>query len=245
MAGALIWLNVGVVEKSFAIFDAREGVTDIRLASADGFNLTAFQLDASLVALENVIIAQCLAIENRLGSHDRALKRDRNLGAVRGILDRFVGELAGDDLLERNVGEGSARTYLHHRPMSQTELTHALGDNVDQELLIWDDLGCFLKELSRHITQGIDGAECLRRELKNGRRLASKNEASERRGEHGKRSFDFASNANGCQSICSCSCRPLRAEEFSQHGLCAGALCLERRPGEQRLSLFSLPFHAY
>src|SRR6266849_4873502 len=157
MAGALIWLNVGVVEKSFAIFDAREGVTDVRFASTDGFDLTALQLDASLVALENVIIAQRLAIKNRLGSHDRALKRDGNSGAVRGILDRFVGELAGDDFLERNVGERSARTYLHHRPMSQTELTHALGDNVDQELLIWDDLGCFLEELSRHIAQRMVG----------------------------------------------------------------------------------------
>ncbi len=187
MAGALIRLNVGVVEKSFAIFDASEGVTDVRFASADGFDLTALQLDASLVALENVIIAQRLAIKNRLGSHDRALKRDGNSGAVRGILNRFVGELTGDDFLERNVGEGSARTYLHHRPMSQTELTHALGDNVDQELLIWDDLGCFLEELSRHIAQGMDGAECFRRELKNGRRLAGKNEGSERRGEHDKK----------------------------------------------------------
>ena len=78
MAGALIWLNVGVVEKSFAIFDAREGVTDVRFAGADGFDLTALQRDASLVALENVIIAQRLAIKNRLGSHARALKRDEN-----------------------------------------------------------------------------------------------------------------------------------------------------------------------
>src|SRR5712691_4659882 len=202
MAGALIWLNVGVVEKSFAIFDAREGVTDVRFASTDGFDLTALQLDASLVALENVIIAQRLAIKNRLGSHDRALKRDGNSGAVRGILNRFVGELTGDDFLERNVGEGSARTYLHHRPMSQTELTHALGDNVDQELLIGDDLGCFLKELSRHIAQGTDGAVCFRRELKNGRRVAHESGRKKQGSDHGneKANRDFAGGAPGCQT---------------------------------------------
>jgi hypothetical protein len=71
--------------------------------------------------------------------------------------------------------------------MSQTELTHALGNHVDQELLIWDDLSCFLEELSRHIAQGMDGAGCFRRELKNGRRLAGENEGSKRRGGHDKK----------------------------------------------------------
>ena len=70
-----------------------------------------------------------------------------------------------------SVSEG-ARTRFHHRTMSEAKLTHALGDNVDQELLIWDHLGGFLEELSRHITQGSDGARrCrFRRELKDGGR---------------------------------------------------------------------------
>jgi len=40
--------------------------------------------------------------------------------------------------LERNVGKRSPRPGFNHRPMTETELTHAFGDNVDQELLIWD-----------------------------------------------------------------------------------------------------------
>jgi len=52
-------------------------------------------------------------------------------------------------------------------------------------LLIGDDLGCFLKELSRHIAQGTDGAECFRRELKNGRRVAHESGRKKRGSEHG------------------------------------------------------------
>src|SRR5438105_12320952 len=113
MAGPLIWLNVGVVEKGFAIFDARESVADVRFASADGFDLTALQREASLVALENVIVAQCLAIENRLSRHiEQARCLCSDLGAVGRIFDRFVGELAGDDFLERDVGREARGPYF-------------------------------------------------------------------------------------------------------------------------------------
>jgi hypothetical protein len=71
--------------------------------------------------------------------------------------------------------------------MSQTELTHALGDNVDQKLLIRDHLSCFLEKLSRHMAQGTNGAECFRRELKNTRRAACEKRWSELRREHGKK----------------------------------------------------------
>ena len=111
-----------------------------------------------------------------------------NLRAVGRTLERFVSELARDDFLERDVSEGSARTYLHHGPMSQAELTHSLGDDIDQELLIGDDLGCFLKELSRHIAQGTDGAECFRRELKNGRRVAHESRRKNEWSDHGNES---------------------------------------------------------
>ena len=124
-----------------------------------------------------------------------------NLRAVGRTLERFVSELAGDDFLERDVSEGSARTHLHHGSMSQAELTHSLGDDIDQELLIGDDLGCFLKELSRHIAQGTDGAECFRRELKNGRRVAHESGRKERSSKHGneKANRDFAGGAPRCQ----------------------------------------------
>jgi hypothetical protein len=85
--------------------------------------------------------------------------------------------------------------------MSQTKLTHSLGDDIDQELLIGDDLGCFLKELSRHIAQGTDGAECSRRELKNGRRVAHESRRKNEWSDHGneKANRDFAGGAPGCQ----------------------------------------------
>jgi len=124
-----------------------------------------------------------------------------NLRAVRRTLKRFVSELASNDFLECDVSEGSARTCLHHGPMSQTKLTDSLGDDIDQELLIGDDLGCFLKELSRHIAQGTDRAECSRRELKNGRRVAHESRRKNEWSDHGneKANRDFAGGAPSCQ----------------------------------------------
>ncbi len=71
--------------------------------------------------------------------------------------------------------------------MSQAELTHALGDDVDQKLLIRDDLGCFLEELSRHMAQETNGVGCFRRELKNDRHAACEGGWGKLRGEHGKK----------------------------------------------------------
>ena len=71
MAGAFVRLNIGVVKKGFAIFDSRESIADVCLAGADGFDLAALQLDTGFVALKNVIIAQRLAINNRLRRHTK------------------------------------------------------------------------------------------------------------------------------------------------------------------------------
>ena len=68
--------------------------------------------------------------------------------------------------------------------MSQAELTHALGDNVDQELLVRNNLGCFLEELCRHMAQGSDGAGRFRRELKNGGRAGGESRGHELRRDH-------------------------------------------------------------
>ena len=56
--------------------------------------------------------------------------------------------------------------------MAEAKLAHAPGNDVDQQLLIRDHFGCFLQELSGHISQGTDGAGGIRRKLKNGRRAA-------------------------------------------------------------------------
>jgi hypothetical protein len=71
--------------------------------------------------------------------------------------------------------------------MPQAKLTHAFGNNVDQELLIWDHLGCFLKKLCRHMAQGTNRAPRLRdRELKNDRHAVGKGGRDKLRSEHGK-----------------------------------------------------------
>lgn len=69
MTGTLIGLDVSIVEKGFAVLDASKSVADVSFAGTDRFDLASFQLDTSFVTFENVKIAQCLAIEDRLGSH--------------------------------------------------------------------------------------------------------------------------------------------------------------------------------
>ena len=68
--------------------------------------------------------------------------------------------------------------------MTEAELTHTFGDNVDQELLIGNNCGGFLEELSCHRARGSGGAARLRREIDNcrlGRGQAGRYEA---RSEH-------------------------------------------------------------
>jgi hypothetical protein len=68
--------------------------------------------------------------------------------------------------------------------VSQPELPDALGNNVDQELLIGNYLSCFLEELSRHMAQGSDGAVGFRRELKDGRRAGGESGGCKLRRDH-------------------------------------------------------------
>src|SRR5437016_4462906 len=69
VAGALVGLNVGVIEKGLAFLDPGKGVADVGFAGADRFDLAAFQFDTGLVSLENVKIAQRFAIQNALSGH--------------------------------------------------------------------------------------------------------------------------------------------------------------------------------
>src|SRR5215471_8162259 len=100
--------------------------------------------------------------------------------------ERLVRQFAGDDFLERNISQRHPRGRFHQRPMSQAKLTHTLGDNINQKLLIRDHLCCFLKKLSRHMAQGTNGADRLRRELKDARHAACKRGWNKLRCEHGK-----------------------------------------------------------
>ena len=69
VARLFVGLNIGVVEKDFALFNPGKGVADVRFAGANGFNFAALQLDSRLVPIEDVKIAKSLAIEDRLSRH--------------------------------------------------------------------------------------------------------------------------------------------------------------------------------
>src|SRR6266850_1917377 len=87
--------------------------------------------------------------------------------------------------------------------MSQAKLTHTLGDNINQSLLIRDNLCCFLKKLSRHMAQGTNGADRLGLELKDTGHVACKRGWNKLQCEHGKMSVDFPNEAARCQRFLS------------------------------------------
>src|SRR6185436_16403080 len=88
------------------------------------------------------------------------------------LWSELVGQLAGDDFPERDIGKGGAGSGFDQWTVAQAELTHAAGNDVDQQLLIWDHLSCFLQELGGHMAQGTGRAGGLGGKLKDGRRLA-------------------------------------------------------------------------
>src|SRR5204863_9980900 len=87
--------------------------------------------------------------------------------------------------------------------MSKAKLTHTLGDNINQKLLIRDHLCCFLKKLSRHMAQEMNAANRLGRKLKDSRHAACKRGWNKLRCEHGKMSVDFPNEAARCQRFLS------------------------------------------
>ena len=73
VARFFVRLNIGVEEERFPVFDPGEGVADVRFARANRFYFAALELNARFVAVQNMKIAERLAIKDRLGGHDRAL----------------------------------------------------------------------------------------------------------------------------------------------------------------------------
>ena len=101
-------------------------------------------------------------------------------------MELLVSQLASNYFLERDIGQRHSGRRLYHGSMAQTKLANALGNYVDQKLLIRDHLGGFLEKLSRHMAQGTDGAGCYRRELKDDRHPGREGGWDKLRGEHGK-----------------------------------------------------------
>jgi len=117
MTGFFVGLNVCIVEKCLAVLDPRESITDVSFASADGFYFAAFQLDAGFVAIEDMKIAERLAIKDRLGGHGSRAKRALKLRGVRAF-NRLECELTGDDFLEGDIGQRHTRGRFYHWPVS-------------------------------------------------------------------------------------------------------------------------------
>ncbi len=125
VAGLRVGLDVGVVEERLAFLDAGKGVADVGFAGADRFDLAALQFNPGFVALENMKISQRFPVNDGIRRHKDtppvALAPQRGrLNAFRRLALRrqLVGELAGDDFAQGDIGEGRARHGFHERPMS-------------------------------------------------------------------------------------------------------------------------------
>ena len=63
VTGPLVWLDVGIQQKCFTLFNPDKRVADICLAPPNGFDFAPFQFEASLVALENMKITKRFPIK--------------------------------------------------------------------------------------------------------------------------------------------------------------------------------------
>ncbi len=84
----IVFVDVGVIEKGFIVLNSGEGVPDLTFSCSEGFDFRAFQHNASLEGLENMIIVPSLAIVENI-IHRLALGDDS------------VWECRGDSNLER------------------------------------------------------------------------------------------------------------------------------------------------
>ena len=96
----IIFVDMGVVEERFIILDAGEGVSDLAFASAQSFDLSAFEDDAGLEGLEDMIIVASLAIGENL--FHRLEQIGGSLWSAPGI--RISGETSAGLLGSRFVG---------------------------------------------------------------------------------------------------------------------------------------------
>jgi hypothetical protein len=69
VAGAVVRLNIGVVEKNLVIVDAGEGVVEIRETGANRFDLRSLEFNAGLNPFKDLIVVECAAVGNDLVGH--------------------------------------------------------------------------------------------------------------------------------------------------------------------------------
>src|SRR4051795_3552691 len=78
VTGALVGLDIRIVEKGLAVLDSGKSIADVGFTGADRLYFASLQFDAGLVALDDVKITESLPIENRLGRHEVPLAQQAN-----------------------------------------------------------------------------------------------------------------------------------------------------------------------
>jgi len=76
MARAYVWLNIGVVQKDFAVLDFRERVVQVRQAGSNRFDLGAAKFNSCLDLVEDLVVMECSAIRNDLRGHGDRKRRE-------------------------------------------------------------------------------------------------------------------------------------------------------------------------
>jgi hypothetical protein len=77
MARAFVWLNIGVVQKDFAVLDSRKRVVQVRQAGSNRFDLGAAEFNPCLDLVEDLVIVKRSAIRNDLRGHGDRERRKK------------------------------------------------------------------------------------------------------------------------------------------------------------------------
>jgi hypothetical protein len=69
MAGAIVRLDIGIVQKYFAVFDPGERVIEIGKSGSDRFDFGALQFDPSLDLVKDMVIVKRTPVGDDLNGH--------------------------------------------------------------------------------------------------------------------------------------------------------------------------------
>lgn len=63
----IVFVDVGVVEEGFVVFNARKGVSNLPLAGAERLDFGAFEHDARLQGFEDLVVVTGFAVAENVG----------------------------------------------------------------------------------------------------------------------------------------------------------------------------------
>jgi hypothetical protein len=155
-----VFVDMGVVEEDLAVLDPGKGIADLALAGAQRFDLGAFEHNAGLICLEDVVIPPCFRIGENFG-HKRVqpeglpfwLRIAILFGslaslALLGRFDKlqFFGEVETDfvidDFPQSDVGDAEPHDFAYEgaaqRPTSGVQLPHTTRHEIHQDVGVAD-----------------------------------------------------------------------------------------------------------